>query len=62
MATALVRSPKNSEECGAFMAEMGLSQNTAIEWWNGPHAIHGVGTFEFLRRHLQWPGLGQQEA
>jgi len=45
-----------------FCAEMGLPQNTAIEWWNGPHAIHGVGTFEFLRRHLRWPGQGQQEA
>ena len=45
-----------------FYAEMGLSQNTAIEWWNGPHAIHGVGTFEFLRRHLRWPGVGQQES
>jgi len=45
-----------------FYAEMGLSQNTAIEWWNGSHAIHGVGTFEFLRRHLRWPGRGQQEA
>jgi len=45
-----------------FYAEMGLPQNTAIEWWNGPHAIHGVGTFEFLRRHLRWPGRGQQEA
>ncbi|MGO9274778.1 MAG: dienelactone hydrolase family protein [Terriglobia bacterium] len=45
-----------------FYAEMGISQNTAIEWWNGPHAIHGVGTFEFLRRHLHWPGRGAQEA
>jgi len=35
-----------------FYAEMGIRENTAIEWWNGPHAIHGVGTFEFLRRHL----------
>ncbi len=45
-----------------FYAEVGLPENTAIEWWNGPHAIHGVGTFEFLRRHLRWPGRGQQEA
>lgn len=45
-----------------FYAGMGLSENTAIEWWNGPHAIHGVGTFEFLRRHLRWPGAGQQES
>ncbi|HEY6271568.1 MAG TPA: hypothetical protein VIX19_06180 [Terriglobales bacterium] len=43
-------------------AEMGISQNTTIEWCNGPHAIYGVGTFEFLRRHLHWPGRGAQEA
>lgn len=35
-----------------FYTEMGIPDNTEIEWWNGPHAIHGVGTFEFLRRHL----------
>jgi len=23
-----------------FYAEMGLAQNTAFEWWNGPQAIH----------------------
>jgi dienelactone hydrolase len=45
-----------------FYAAMGISQNAAIEWWNGPHAINGVGTFEFLRRHLRWPGRGVQEA
>jgi dienelactone hydrolase len=45
-----------------FYAEMGLAEKTSIEWWNGAHAIHGVGTFEFLRRHLRWPGRGQQEA
>jgi dienelactone hydrolase len=44
-----------------FYAEMGIPQNTSIEWWNGPHAIHGVGTFEFLRRHLHWPGQSTQE-
>lgn len=26
-----------------------------IEWFNGPHTIHGVGTFEFLHQHLDWP-------
>ncbi len=46
----------------SFYAGVGVPQNTAIEWWNGPHAIHGVGSFEFLRRHLRWPGRGQQEA
>ena len=44
-----------------YYAEIGIPQNTAIEWWNGPHAIHGVGTFEFLRRHLRWPGQSAQE-
>jgi hypothetical protein len=26
-----------------------------IEWFVGPHTIHGVGTFEFLHHHLDWP-------
>ena len=36
--------------------ELGLGDDTEIEFFNGPHTIHGVGTFEFLRRHLRWPG------
>ena len=39
-----------------FYDEMGLGDNTRIEFFNGPHEIHGVGTFEFLRHHLRWPG------
>jgi dienelactone hydrolase len=39
-----------------FYDKMGLGGRTEIEFFNGPHTIHGVGTFEFLRRHLQWPG------
>lgn len=34
---------------------LGIGDRTEIEFFNGPHAIHGVGTFEFLRRHLGWP-------
>jgi hypothetical protein len=34
---------------------LGIGDRTAIEFFNGPHAIHGVGTFEFLHRHLGWP-------
>lgn len=34
--------------------EAGLGQRTAIEFFNGQHQIHGVGTFEFLRQHLNW--------
>ena len=36
-------------------ANLNLPGNTAIEYFLGPHQIHGVGTFEFLRRHLRWP-------
>ena len=39
-----------------FYDEMDLGDNTRIELFNGPHEIHGVGTFEFLRHHLRWPG------
>lgn len=32
--------------------EMGIGDRTTIEFFNGPHEIHGVGTFEFLDKHL----------
>lgn len=32
----------------------GLGDKTRIEYFVGPHTIHGVGTFEFLREHLDW--------
>jgi dienelactone hydrolase len=38
-----------------FYTRMGLADRTEIEFFNGPHTIHAVGTFAFLRRHLQWP-------
>jgi len=31
-----------------------LQGSCRIEYFNGPHMIHGVGTFEFLDRHLHW--------
>lgn len=34
--------------------ELNLYDHTRIEFFNGPHTIHGVGTFEFLHRHLDW--------
>jgi dienelactone hydrolase len=40
-----------------FYDRMGIGDKTEIEFFNGPHTIHGVGTFAFLRRHLQWPGI-----
>jgi dienelactone hydrolase len=38
-----------------FYDKMGIADKTEIEFFNGPHTIHGVGTFAFLRRQLQWP-------
>lgn len=35
--------------------KLGVGGETEIEWFNGPHMIHGVGTFDFLHRHLNWP-------
>lgn len=32
---------------------LGLPESRRIEHFNGPHMIHGVGTFEFLDRHLK---------
>ena len=31
-----------------------LPERTRIEYFDGGHTIHGVGTFEFLRRFLEW--------
>ncbi len=36
-------------------SKLGLSDNTRIEFFNGPHTINGQGTYEFLHRHLSWP-------
>ncbi len=32
-----------------------LPERTEIEYFDGPHEIHGVGTFQFLKRQLKWP-------
>ena len=34
---------------------LGIPQRTEIEYFDGPHMIHGKGTFKFLHRHLNWP-------
>jgi dienelactone hydrolase len=36
-------------------AELRIPERTEIEFFLGPHRIHGVGTYEFLHRHLKWP-------
>ena len=34
--------------------QFGLADKTAIEYFNGGHAINGEGTFEFLDKQLNW--------
>ncbi|MGZ4964127.1 MAG: alpha/beta hydrolase family protein [Limisphaerales bacterium] len=36
-----------------FYDKLGIGNDTEIEFFNGPHTIHGIGTFEFLQKHLQ---------
>jgi len=35
--------------------KLGVSERAEIEWFDGPHTIHGVGTFQFLHKWLRWP-------
>ncbi|HQR06857.1 MAG TPA: c-type cytochrome [Gemmatales bacterium] len=35
--------------------ELKIPHRTAIEFFDGPHTIHGVGTYRFLHQHLNWP-------
>jgi dienelactone hydrolase len=36
-----------------YDTKMKMPEKTTIEFFDGPHAINGKGTFEFLRRHLR---------
>ncbi len=38
--------------------KLGIGERTEIEFFDGPHTINGVGTFQFLEKHLRWP-LGE---
>ena len=37
-----------------FYDALGLGDRAEIEFFNGPHEIHGEGTFRFLKTHLDW--------
>lgn len=41
--------------------KLGLGDQTEIEFFNGPHTIHGVNTYKFLHQHLDWPGEHRDE-
>jgi dienelactone hydrolase len=38
---------------------LGIGDQTTIEFFDGAHMIHGVGTFDFLHQHLAWPNPAQ---
>ena len=38
-----------------YQAKLGIGDRCEIEFFVGPHTINGKGTFEFLKRHLNWP-------
>ena len=38
-----------------YQAKLDIGDRTEIEWFVGPHAINGKGTFTFLHKHLNWP-------
>jgi hypothetical protein len=35
--------------------DLKIPERTEIEFFDGPHTINGVGTFEFLHEQLKWP-------
>jgi hypothetical protein len=35
--------------------DLRIPKRARIEFFDGPHTIHGVGTFEFLHQYLDWP-------
>ena len=39
-------------------AKLGIPERTEIEYFAGGHEIHAQGTFDFLHKHLDWPGPG----
>jgi hypothetical protein len=32
-----------------------ISDQCVIEYFDGPHTINGIGTYDFLHRELNWP-------
>jgi dienelactone hydrolase len=38
-----------------YEARLGIGDRCELEFFNGPHMIHGQGTYRFLHKHLNWP-------
>jgi dienelactone hydrolase len=43
-------------------ADLKIPERTEIEYFDGPHEIRAVGTFDFLHRHLKWPAASSKQA
>ncbi|HWR52720.1 MAG TPA: dienelactone hydrolase family protein [Bryobacteraceae bacterium] len=43
-----------------YATRMNMPERAEIEFFNGPHTINGKGTFEFLKRHLEWPRQSEE--
>ncbi|MBM3882551.1 MAG: hypothetical protein FJ387_22980 [Verrucomicrobia bacterium] len=40
--------------------KLGMGDRVEIEFFDGPHTIHGQGTFDFLHRHLRFGGPARE--
>jgi dienelactone hydrolase len=38
-----------------YQAKLGIGDRCELEWFNGPHMVHGRGTYDFLHQRLKWP-------
>jgi len=38
-----------------YQTKLGIGDRCQLEWFNGPHMIHGQGTYDFLHQRLHWP-------
>lgn len=43
-----------------YQAKLNLQNRARLEWFRGPHTIHGQGTFRFLDEFLKHPSTGGQ--
>src|SRR5262245_4243009 len=42
-----------------YNVQLKMPDRCQIEYFVGPHKINGVGTFDFLHKHLRWPNASE---
>ena len=55
IAPGMVRTEEFAKVRFLYNGKLGIGDRCEIEFFAGPHTIHGVGTFDFLHKHLDWP-------